>query len=249
MELEGRVAIVSGAARGIGRAIALKLAANGAVVAVNDVGDPGPVAAVVEEIKAAGGKAAPAMADVSVSAEVEAMVNGVKDECGRIDILVNNAGIARDRLLMRMSDEEWEQVMRVNLTSVFNCTRSVLRHMSRARSGRIVSMASVSGLVGNPGQANYAASKAGIIGFMRTVAREMAARGITANVVAPGLIDTGLAQALTDEQRQELKRHIPLGSLGQPEDIAAAVAFLVSDGANYITGQVLNVDGGMVLSW
>lgn len=249
MELEGQVAIVSGAARGIGRAIALKLAANSAVVAVNDVGEPAAVAAVVKEIEAAGGKAAPAMADVSVSAEVEAMVNDVKEKFGKIDILVNNAGIARDRLLIRMTDEEWEQVMRVNLTSVFNCTRAVLKQMSRARYGRIVSVASVSGLVGNPGQANYAASKAGIIGFMRTVAREMAARGITANVVAPGLIDTGLAQALTDEQRQDLKRHIPLGSLGQPEDIAAAVAFLVSGGAKYITGQVLNVDGGMVLSW
>ena len=239
MELEGRVAIVSGAARGIGRAIALKLAADGATVAVNDVGEPGAVASVVKEIEAAGGRAVPAMADVSVSAEVDAMVNGVRDEFGKIDILVNNAGIARDRLLIRMTDEEWEQVMRVNLTSVFNCTRAVLRHMSRARFGRIVSVASVSGLVGNPGQANYAASKAGIIGFTRTVAREMAARGITANVVAPGLIDTGLAQALSDEQRQDLKRHIPLGSLGQPEDIAAAVLDIIRDDA--LVGEAVEV--------
>jgi 3-oxoacyl-[acyl-carrier protein] reductase len=249
MEFNDRVALVTGSGRGIGRAIALKLASRGAVIVVNDFGDEKPAQAVADEIVAAGGKASVMLADVSNSGAVNAMIDSVKKQYGRLDILVNNAGIARDRLLLRMTDEEWQQVIEVNLYSVFKCTRAAVKLMSRQRYGRIINIASVSGLVGNPGQANYAASKAGIIGFTRTVAREMASRGITANIIAPGLIDTGLAHDLTDEQRAGLMAHIPLGMLGQPEDIAASVAFLASDDARYITGQILNVDGGMVLSW
>lgn len=249
MDLTSRVALVTGSGRGIGRAIVLRLAEAGAKVVINDVGDPGPAQGVVEEIRSLGQAASVIMADVSQADEVNRLVEEVRETYGQVDILVNNAGIARDQLLLRMSDGDWDNVLRINLRSVFLCTRAVLRHMIRQRQGRIVGIASVAGLVGNPGQANYASAKAGIIGFTRTIAKEVASRGITVNAVAPGLIDTGLTHALKEEQREELKRHIPLGFLGTPRDVAEAVAFLVSDEARYITGQVLNVDGGMVVSW
>lgn len=249
MDLTGKVALVTGSGRGIGRATAIRLAEAGATVVVNDVGDPEPANGVVEEISSTGRAAAAIMADVSQAEEVNRLVEEARETCGQVDILVNNAGIARDQLLLRMSDEDWDKVLEVNLRSVFLCTRAVLRHMIKQRQGRIVSIASVSGLVGNPGQANYASAKAGVIGFTRTIAKEVASRGITVNAVAPGLIDAGLSHALNEEQRGELKKHIPLGFLGTPRDVAEAVAFLASDEARYITGQVLNVDGGMVVSW
>jgi len=248
-DLTNRVALVTGSGRGIGRAIALRLAEAGANLVINDFGDPAPANEVAGEIKKMGRRVEVAMADVSQSAEVSRMVAEALEKFGQIDILVNNAGIARDQLLIRMSDEDWDSVISVNLRSVFLCTRAVMRAMIKQRWGRIVNIASVSGLVGNPGQANYASSKAGILGFTRTVAKEVASRGVTVNAVAPGLIDIGLGHTLKEEYREELKKHIPLGFLGTPQDVAEAVAFLVSDGARYITGQVLNVDGGMGVSW
>ncbi|RJQ39111.1 MAG: 3-oxoacyl-[acyl-carrier-protein] reductase [Dehalococcoidia bacterium] len=249
MNLDNRVALVTGSGRGIGRAIALKLAESGADLVINDFGDPAPAVIVAEEIKKLGRRAEVIMADVSQSAEVNRMVAEALEKFGQIDILVNNAGIARDQLVLKMTDEDWDRVLDVNLKSVFLCTRAVMRAMIKQRRGRIISIASVSGLLGNPGQANYAAAKAGILGFTRTVAKELASRGITANAVAPGLIDAGLGQALKEEYREEMRKHIPLGFLGTPQDVAEAVVFLAGDGARYITGQVLNVDGGMVVSW
>jgi 3-oxoacyl-[acyl-carrier protein] reductase len=242
MNLANRVAIVTGGGRGIGRAIALRLAEAGADVVVNDVE---PVEAVIKEIKAMGRQALPVLADVSSAAEVEKMVAEAIAAYGRIDILVNNAGIARDQLLLRMTEEEWDSVLAVDLKSVFLCTRAVLKYMVKERRGRIISISSITGVVGNPGQANYAAAKAGIIGFTRTVAKEVASRGITVNAIAPGFIDTEMTKHLKAEWREELKKRIPLGRFGSPGDVAEAVAFLASDAAGYITGQVLGVDGGM----
>jgi len=249
MDLSDRVAIVTGSGRGIGRAIALKLAEVGATVVVNDIGDPGPAQSVAEEIRAMGRESTVILADVSHSPDVARLVEETMTAYGRVDILVNNAGIARDQLLMRMSDEDWDQVLRVDLRSVFLCTRAVLRSMLKQRRGRIVSIASIVGIVGNQGQANYASAKAGIIGFTRTMAKEVASRGITVNAVAPGFIDTDMTKQLEVTQRDELGRHIPLGYPGSPRDVAEAVAFLASEEARYITGQVLNVDGGMAMSW
>ena len=249
MDLTNRVALVTGSGRGIGYAIAIKLAEVGATVVINDVGDPEPANSVVEEIKGMGRSASAIMADVSKADDVNRMVEEARDTYGQIDILVNNAGIARDQLLLRMSEDDWDKVIEVNLKSVFLCTRAVLRNMVRQRQGRIISISSVSGLVGNPGQVNYASAKAGILGFTKTVAKEVASRGITVNAVAPGLIDTGLGRDLKEEYREEFIKRIPLGFIGTPRDVAEAVAFLSSDEARYITGQVLNVDGGMVVSW
>jgi 3-oxoacyl-[acyl-carrier protein] reductase len=248
MSLTDRVAIVTGGGRGIGRAIALRLAEAGANVVVNDIGDSAPVEAVVKEIKAMGRQALAVLADVSSAAEVDKMVAEAISAYGRIDILVNNAGIARDQLLLRMTEEEWDRVLAVDLKSVFLCTRAVLKHMVKERRGRVISIASIVGMVGNPGQANYAAAKAGIIGFTRTVAKEVASRGITVNAVAPGFIDTEMTKHLKEEWKEELKKRIPLGQLGSPRDVAEAVAFLASEEAGYITGQVLVVDGGMAMS-
>jgi 3-oxoacyl-[acyl-carrier protein] reductase len=248
MSLSNKVAIVTGSGRGIGKAIALRLAEAGASVVVNDVGDAAPVEAVVSEIKAMGGQALAVLADVSSASEVERLVAEATSAYGRIDILVNNAGIARDQLLLRMTEEEWDRVLAVDLKSVFLCTRAVLKYMVKERRGRIISIASIVGIVGNAGQANYAAAKAGIIGFTRTVAKEVASRGITVNAVAPGFIDTEMTQGLKAEWKEELKKRIPLGRLGSPQDVAEAVAFLSSDAAGYITGQVLVVDGGMAMS-
>jgi len=243
MNLSDRVAIVTGSGQGIGRAIALKLAEVGAKVVVNDIGESAN--SVVEEIKAGKGEGLAVMADVSSASDVAGLVETTTANYGKVDILVNNAGINRDQLVMRMSDEDWDKVLTVNLKSVFLCTRAVLREMIKQRWGRIISIASIVGVVGNPGQANYASAKAGIIGFTRTVAKEVASRGITANAIAPGFIDTEMTQRLSEDRKQQLKSRIPLGYLGSPCDVAEAVAFLASEEARYITGQVLGVDGGM----
>jgi 3-oxoacyl-[acyl-carrier protein] reductase len=248
MNIADKVALVTGAGRGIGRVIALKLAKMGMKIAVNDVGNPAPPEAVVNEIKAMGIPAISILADVSSPAEVTRLVGETVAAYGRLDVLVNNAGIARDGLLMRMSEEDWDKVLTVDLKSVFLCTKEAVKHMVKQRSGRIISMASIVGIVGNPGQANYAAAKAGIIGFTRAVAKEVASRGITVNAVAPGFIDTDMTKALKDDWKEELKKRIPLGSFGSPQDVADAVGFLASEEARYITGQVLAVDGGMTIS-
>jgi 3-oxoacyl-[acyl-carrier protein] reductase len=249
MNLTDRVAIVTGGGRGIGRAIAVRLAEAGVKVVVNDVGSAEPANSVVEEIKALGRQSIAVLADISVKTDVERLVETAKDTFGKIDILVNNAGIARDQLLLRMSDEEWDKVLAVNLKGAFLCSRAVLRHMIRQRWGRIISIASIVGIVGNPGQANYGASKAGIIGLTRTLAKEIGSRQITVNAVAPGFIDTEMTQRLGASWKEELKNRIPLGYVGSPRDVAEAVAFLASEEARYITGQVLNVDGGAALAW
>jgi 3-oxoacyl-[acyl-carrier protein] reductase len=247
MDLSDRVALVTGSGRGIGRAIAQKLAEVGATVVINDVGETAEAAA--EEIRAMGRQSLAILADVSSSPDVARMVDTAVSTFGKVDILVNNAGIARDQLVMRMSDEDWDSVISINLKSAFLCSRAVLRHMIKQRWGRIISIASVVGIVGNPGQANYASAKAGIIGFTRTIAKEVASRSITANAIAPGFIDTEMTQHLAENYRQELMSRIPLGYLGTPRDVAEAVAFLASEEARYITGQVLGVDGGMAISW
>ena len=247
MLLDGKCALVTGASRGIGRAVALKLASEGAKVALNFAGNEAAANAVRQEIEAAGGEAILVKADVSDEAAVQDMVQKTADAFGRIDILVNNAGITRDGLLARMKEEDWDAVLSTNLKGVFLTTKAAAKLMMKQRAGRIVNMASVVGVTGNAGQANYSAAKAGVIGFTKTIARELASRGITANAVAPGFIDTDMTSALSDKAKEAALAGIPLGRMGQPDDIAAAVLFLVSDQASYITGQVLNVDGGMVM--
>lgn len=247
MLLDGKVALVTGASRGIGRAIALKLASEGAKVAINYAGSTEKAEAVKAEIEAAGGEALLCQADVSSGEAVAAMVESVVERFGRIDILVNNAGITRDGLLARMKDEDFHAVLKTNLGGVYVCTKAVTKLMMKQRSGRIVNMASVVGLMGNAGQSNYAAAKAGVIGFSKSMAKELASRGITVNMVAPGFIDTDMTAAMTEKAREATLAGVPLGRAGQPEDVANAVCFLVSDNASYITGQVVNVDGGMVM--
>lgn len=246
-DLSGRVALVTGASRGIGRAVAIELGARGYKVAINYQSSEAAATEAAQIIRAAGGTAITVSADVSQQEQVRALFDTVTRELGPVEILVNNAGITRDNLLMRMKDEEWLAVLRTNLNSVYYCTQAVIRSMMKARFGRIVAMSSVSGLVGNAGQVNYAAAKAGVLGLIKSVARESASRGITANVIAPGYIETDMTAALPEEVRKEILTKIPAGRYGRPEDIAKAVAFLVSDDAAYINGQVLAVDGGMTM--
>ena len=249
MDLSSRGAIVTGSGRGIGRAIALKLAEVGATIVITDISEAFTIDSVTEEIRAMNRESLAIQADVSLSSDVDKLVATTIATYGRVDILVNNAGITRDQLIVRMSEEEWDKVINVNLKSVFLCSRAVLRHMIKQRCGRIINIASIVALTGNAGQANYASAKAGIIGFTRTTAKEVASRGITANAIAPGFIDTKMTQQLAESQRQELAKHIPVGYFGTPRDVAEVVAFLASEEARYITGQVLNVDGGMAGAW
>ena len=243
IDLTGRVALVTGASRGIGRAIAARLAAQGATVLAAARGDN--AAGAVQEIQGAGGKAEAVSLDVTDTGAVDASIAAALERHGRIDILVNNAGITRDQLMLRLKRDDWDAVLATNLTSAYTITQTVLKPMIRQRSGRIVCISSVVGQSGNPGQANYAASKAGLIGFAKSVALEVASRNITVNVVAPGMIATDMTGVLPEKTREALITRIPLGRLGAPEDVASAVCFLVSDEAAYITGQVLAVNGGM----
>lgn len=245
LDLSGKVAIVTGASRGIGRAVAVRLASSGAQVVAVARGDNAK--GTVAEIEAAGGKAVAVSADVTDRSSIDAVIAQAVGQFGHIDILVNNAGITRDQLLMRMKTEDWDQVIATNLTAAFGCAQAVIKPMIKQRGGRIISISSVVGQSGNAGQANYAASKAGLIGFSKALAREVASRSITVNVVAPGLIDTDMTRAITDKAQVDWAAQIPLGRLGAVEDVAAAVCFLASDEASYITGQVLAVNGGMYM--
>lgn len=244
--LAGKVAIVTGASRGIGKAIALHLAASGAKVVVNYAQSSAAADQVVAEIVAAGGEAVAKQADIAQGDQVEDLIDSTKKTWGSVDVLVNNAGITRDTLLLRMKPEDWQAVIDLNLTGVFLATRAVSKIMLKQRSGRIINIASVAGQMGNPGQANYSAAKAGVIGFTKTVAKELASRGVTVNAVAPGFIETDMTHGLDNA---EILKFIPLGRYGQPDEIAGMVRFLAADpAAAYITGQVFNVDGGMVMA-
>jgi 3-oxoacyl-[acyl-carrier protein] reductase len=247
MNLEGKAALVTGASRGIGREIALELARQGANVAVNFSGSEAKANEVVDEIKALGREAFAVKCDVSNAEQVTEMVKGTIASFGKLDILVNNAGITRDNLLMRMKEEEWDDVININLKGVFLCTKAVTRQMMKQRVGRIINIASIVGVSGNPGQANYVAAKAGVIGLTKTTAKELASRHITVNAIAPGFITTDMTDKLPEEVKTEMLKQIPLARLGEPKDIAKITAFLASDDSSYITGQTLHIDGGMVM--
>ena len=245
MHLDGKIALVTGASRGIGRAIALAMAEQGAVVGINYAGNVAAAEEVKQQIEAAGGKAMLLQADVADAQAAEEMIKKVVGEFGRLDILVNNAGITRDDLLMKMSEEAFDAVIATNLKGTFNTIRHFSRYLLKQRSGTIINLSSVSGILGNAGQANYSASKAGVIGLTKSVARELSSRGITCNAVAPGFIDTEMTAQMTDKAKEAVKTQIPLGRVGKVDDIAEVVTFLASEKASYITGQVISVDGGM----
>ena len=244
---EGRVAIITGGGRGIGRAIAVRLAQEGANVAISYRSNDEAAEEAAQKVRGAGAECELFKGDVASPDDVQALFKGVSDAFGGVDILVNNAGITRDNLMMRMKEEEFDEVLRTNLKGTYLCTRAALRPMVRARWGRILNVSSVVGLVGNAGQANYAASKAGIIGFTKSVAREVAQRGITVNVVAPGYVETELTGGLPDQVKDQILAQVPAGRFGEPEEIAEVVAFLAGEGAGYVTGQTIAVDGGMTM--
>lgn len=246
-KLEGKVAVVTGASRGIGRAIALKLAEEGAKVVVNYSGSQAKAEEVVAMIQENGGEAIAVKASVSQTEEVTALMDAAVKTYGSLDILVNNAGITRDNLIMRMKEDEWDDVLNTNLKGVFLCTKAVTRQMMKQRAGRIINISSIVGVAGNAGQANYVAAKAGVIGLTKTTAKELASRNILVNAIAPGFIETEMTEQLPEDIKQGMLTQIPLAKLGQPEDIAKAVAFLASEDANYMTGQTLHIDGGMVM--
>lgn len=247
MNLEGKVAIVTGSGRGIGRAVAMKLASLGANIVINDIPSSEAADETAKEIEAMGRQTLVCKGDVRSFDDVSEMVNKTIEKFGKIDILINNAGITRDGLIMRMSEADFDDVIAINLKGAFNCVKAVTRPMMKQRSGAIVNMASVVGVMGNAGQANYSASKAGLIGLTKSTAKELASRGIRSNAVAPGFIESAMTDKLSDEVKQEYFKAIPLARLGKAEDIANAVAFLVSDEASYITGQVLHIDGGLLM--
>jgi 3-oxoacyl-[acyl-carrier protein] reductase len=246
--LDGKVAVVTGGSRGIGRAIAITLAEAGADVVIFYAGNQSAAEQTLAEIQKTGRKGLSLQVDVSNQNQIENAIKQVISSLGRIDILVNNAGITRDNLIMRMKEEEWSQVIDTNLKGVFLCTKAVTRTMMKQRSGRIINISSVVGVIGNPGQANYVAAKAGVLGLTKTTAKELASRGITVNAIAPGFIETDMTAVLDEELKQQMLGVIPLGRFGTAQDVAEAVKFLASDAAGYITGQTLNVDGGMVTS-
>lgn len=247
MSLEGKIALVTGSSRGIGRAIALALGKKGVNVAVNYAGNEQKAEEVVQELQALGVKAIKIRANVADEQNVKAMIKEVTKEFGRLDILVNNAGITRDNLLMRMKVEEFDEVIETNLKGAFLCTKAVTRTMMKQRYGKIINIASIVGVSGNPGQANYVAAKAGLIGLTKSTAKELATRNILVNAIAPGFITTDMTDVLTEDQKDAILSQIPLEKLGEPEDIANVVCFLASDEAKYITGQTIHVDGGMVM--
>lgn len=247
LSLSGRVAVVTGGSRGIGRAIALELAQRGAAVVVNYNSSPDAAQEVVSQIEAGGGKALAVQADVSNSEQAQSLINAAIKDLGGLDILVNNAGIVRDGLIMMMKEEDWDAVMNTNLKSTFNCAKAAVRHMMRKRYGRIINISSISGQMGNPGQTNYSASKAGQIGFTKSLAREVATRNITVNAVAPGFVETDILSHTPKEAIEAILKNTPLGRMASAEEIAYAVAFLASDQAAYVTGQVLGVDGGLAM--
>ena len=247
MNLDGKVAVVTGSSRGIGSAIALAMAEAGADVIINYYSGEEEAQKMVEKVEAKGVKSKAYQADVSNADDVKKFIKAVKKDFGKIDIMVNNAGITRDTLLMRMKEKDWDRVLDVNLKSVFLCTKAVSRIMMKQRSGKIINISSVVGLIGNPGQANYTAAKAGVVGFTKTIARELGSRNVNVNAIAPGFIESDMTESLPEKVKEEMLNSIPLDRFGKPEDVADLALFLASDKSDYITGQVLNVDGGMVM--
>ena len=247
MSLRGKTAIVTGAGKGIGKAVAIKLAHLGAKVVINYSSSSVEAEKTANDIIANGGNAIAVKANVSIYSEIEALVQQTMDQFGSVDVLVNNAGITRDTLIMKMTEQDWDDVLDINLKGAFNCTKAVTRIMMKQRSGRIVNVTSIVGVTGNPGQVNYTASKAGMIGMTKSTAKELASRGITCNAVAPGFIQSDMTDKLSDSLKEEYMKNIPLKRFGTPDDVANVIAFLVSDEAKYMTGQVLHIDGGLVM--